>query len=89
MSDRQFIEKIYELAEAIKESPLSDYEKKVILDAFNQETGSAFDRAKKAVKKIIGPEYLVEKTASLDNSDRIISDLRRQAELWQKSKEKK
>jgi len=89
MADQQFLNAIYKLAEEIKKAPLTPQEKGAFVEAFNNEKGSAFDRAQKAINKIIGPQLQLEKSASLDNTNRIINDLKKEADKWQQSKNKK
>ena len=52
-SEQILIEKLYEVAENIKGSSLSHNEKKLLLESFNDERGSAFNKAKISIEKII------------------------------------
>lgn len=88
MADTEFLESIYKVAQKAKKGSLTSSEKELIIKEFNESTGSAYDRATKAITKIVGvnPELILEKAATLDDINRLLSDLKMEAQKWQSSK---
>lgn len=91
MNDQSFLLKMYEYAENLKGSKLSEQDKEQILTEFNKLTGPAESRAVKAVRSVLGFGKLTEeirKSANLDNSRRLLQDLQASAREWQSKKGK-
>lgn len=90
MSEKQFIDSLIEVAKEIKGSSISDEERNQLIESFNKKSGSAYDRAKTAIEEVIGkkiPEkYIIEKTASLNNLQNLLSQMSTAANKWQQSK---
>lgn len=83
--DGAFISQIVKYAEHLKGAPLTNAETAAIVQKFNENTAesSTFNRVKLAIETVIpkSPEKF-EKFANLDNTQRLLEDLRRAAEAW-------
>ena len=90
MSDQSLLRAIYRVAERIKGAELTPDERQAIVDEFNRASGTAFDRATQAVAHALklSRRVIAEKRAALDDIDRLITDLKREADDWQEEKEK-
>jgi hypothetical protein len=90
MSEKLFVDSIIEVAKEIKGSNITESEKKLIIENFNKKSGSAYERAKTAIEEVIGkkiPEnYIIEKTASLNNLQNLLAQMSSAASKWQETK---
>lgn len=92
-SEDQFRESILKVAEELKDQPLTGSEKALIIEKFNQGSGSAYIRSRKAIEEVINrrlpDDRLVEKsTASLNNIRLKLSQMAQAADNWEKEKGK-
>jgi len=91
MTDKEFLEKIYGVAEQLRERSLTELEKTSIIEYFNAGQGSSFEKAKYAIKKVTGqivPDSFraIESTGSINNLQILVAEMKTAAEKWSKSK---
>jgi len=88
MSDQNFLNSIYKVGEKLKGRPLTQSEKDKIVENFNSQEGSAYDRARNALSEVVdvSGKVILEKRSSVSDIDRVLSDLRNEAGKWQSSK---
>jgi hypothetical protein len=82
MEEKELFGKMYRLTKHLKGAPLKEYEKKAIVEEFNQADGTAFVRAEKAIAKVLHgkPSFIHEKGEALESVGRLIDDVRKAAE---------
>lgn len=93
MSENEFIKSIIEVASKLKGSAISESEKDRIIKAFNNKSGTAYEKAKLAIEEVLGkklPEkgLLLEKAASLNNLQNLLAQMNTAANSWQKANKK-
>jgi len=89
MSEDKLVNSIYKLGKRIKKSDLTATEKSDIIKSFNSYSGDPYKRAIKALEEVLGKkdvELLLEKSASLDDINRLLQDVSMAADDWSKSK---
>lgn len=89
MTDAEFLTHVFSYAAMLKQSTLTDAERQAIINEFNSLSGDAHSRAQTAIRKVLNIGPLVEeirKSANLDNTDRLLTDLQNAAAKWQASK---
>jgi hypothetical protein len=89
MTDQEFLDAIYAVAEELKEYTLTDDEKTSIIKVFNNLEGTNYQRAKKAIETVTGivvPERfaLLEKAGSINNLQNLVSQMQAAANEWKK-----
>jgi hypothetical protein len=82
MSEKELFTNMYRLVTQLKGAPLKEYEEQAIVDEFNQADGPTFERAKKAIAKVLHgePSSILEKGKFLDYVDKMIKDVKQAAE---------
>lgn len=86
--EKEFVESIYRVAKRVKGVYLTEEEKSKIIKEFNSLQGDDYDRAIKAIERVIGEikepqKRLLEKSAEASaNLNRLLSDLERKAKEW-------
>ncbi len=91
MEDREFLSVIYRWAASLKKAELTDDEKNQIIKEFNEASGTYYDRAQKAVNSVIRQhltEDILSKSANLDNTKRLLNDVKNAASQWKPSSKK-
>lgn len=82
-----FLEKIYRYAESLKKSPLTQEEKDKILNEFYKLGSDPFTNAVESVHKVLRRSIVesdLTKSANLDNTRRLLSDIKDAASKWGK-----
>ena len=87
MTDQEFLNAIYAVAEKLKGYSLTDSERTSIIQEFNQLQGTNYQRAKKAIESVTGiviPEkfQLLEKAASINNLQNLVAQMQSAANEW-------
>lgn len=91
MNDREFLDVIIHWATSLKQAPLTSFEKDQIVKEFNTSSGSNFERAQEAVNNVIRrrlTEDILSKSANLDNTKRLLDDVRSAASQWKPESKK-
>lgn len=89
MSVHEFLRTITEVASKVKGRRITKLEEEQIIETFDRNEGSAYERAVAAIEEVIGkifPEKRVwlEKTASLNNLQNLLAQMNAEAAKWQK-----
>ncbi len=94
MPEKKFVRSIIEVASELKGANITDAEKNLIIKAFNAKRGTPYEKAKASIEEVVGkkfPEkspYLLEKAASLNNLQNLLSQMNNAANEWQNNKSK-
>jgi hypothetical protein len=86
MSQQSFFQALYRLAEGLKNAPLTESERTRIVEEFRRASGSAKQRGTTAISNVLGisATVILEKRAALDDINRLITDVAREADSWEK-----
>lgn len=93
VSDKEFLKTIVDVAARVKGASITEQERQRIIELFNQEKGSAYERAVTAIEAVIGkliPKHsiYIEKNASLNNLQNLLAQMSAEASKWQKDEKK-
>lgn len=89
MPEEKFKQSIFKLGKRIKGYDLTNYEEDKIIEIFNNLKGDPFERAIESLEKVLGKnnvKLLLEKSASLDDINRLIQDVSNSANAWLRDK---
>ncbi len=81
MSKENLMDVMQRLTKQLKGAPLKDYEKNQLEDAFDTNTGDAFDRAWAAVSDVLHtyPEFIQEKREVLEDVENLVEEMKQAA----------
>lgn len=81
MVEKNLFDKMVRLTKQLKGAPLKPFEKENMWKEFERAHGSAYERAEKAVAKVMHaqPGYIHEKEELLDDVKHMVADIRRAA----------
>ena len=76
---RIFFQSTYRLTEQLNGAPLKPFEKQVIMDEFDNATGSAFERANIAITKVLHADqsFISVRARTLEYVDKLRQDLKK------------
>jgi len=85
-TESQFNEALVTAAQKVLKKTLSQADKTRLFALFNAESGTTFDRAEEAIRKIgdLTERQLIEKSAASDDTNRAMKDLKNIANQWKK-----
>lgn len=82
--DAELIQGLKRAAERITNRTLAQHDVNRLVDLFNQGSGTAYERARRAIELFAGlaGKQIIENTAAADNLNRILGDLKQIADDW-------
>jgi hypothetical protein len=82
MSEEALFKAIYQLTEQLKGAPLRVDEKQGIAEEFNKASGSPYEKAISAITDVLNckPSLIYEKSQALESVDKMLEDLKAEAE---------